>query len=273
MRKYYYFSLFKTRAFKMKPLVTLFRAISLIIIDLFKINKIVNIKHLNINFNFFYLPALSKKSGGRGIYLYREKIEDLMEFGHKFIHKNDHCVDGGANQGIYTLSFASAVGPEGKVISVEPFDYCINNIKTNIELNKFKNIYIEQKVLYDQPKLQKKLDYSLGVGAASIVRDFGLKKYLKVETTTIDEIAIRHKLKPNFIKLDIEGAEYDALLGSIQTLKNSDPAICLECTDKKNFYQIKDFLNQYNYSPYYFNQSNLDKLTQFQPLGNIFFFK
>ena len=273
MRRFYYFSLFQTRAFKIHLVVTLFRAISLIFIDFFKIKQTIKIKHLNINFNFFYLPALPKKSGGRGIYLYREKIEDLMEFGHKFIRKNDHCIDGGANQGIYTLSFASAVGPEGKIISVEPFDYCINNIKTNIELNKFKNIYIEQKVLFNQPKLQKKLDYSLGVGGASIVRDFGLVKYLNAETTTIDELVIKHKLNPNFIKLDIEGAEYDALLGSFQTLKNNDLAICLECTEEKNFYQIKNFLNQYNYSPYYFNQNNLDKLTQFRPLGNIFFLK
>ena len=94
MRRFYYFSLFQTRAFKMHPVVTLFRAISLIFIDFFKIKRTIKIKHLNINFNFFYLPALPKKSGGRGIYLYREKIEDLMEFRHKFIHKNDYCIDG-----------------------------------------------------------------------------------------------------------------------------------------------------------------------------------
>jgi FkbM family methyltransferase len=273
MRYFYYLSLFSTKAFRNKPIVTLFRAICLIFIDFFKINQIINIKHFNINFKFFYLPALPKKSGGRGIYLYREKIEDLMEFGHKFINKNDHCIDGGANQGIYSLSFASAVGPEGKVISVEPIDYCINNIKKNIDLNKFKNIYIEQKVLFNQPQLKKKLDYTLGVGGASIVRDFGLMKYLNVETTTIDALTIQYKLRPNFIKLDIEGAEFDALLGSFKTFEKNNPIICLECTEKINYEKILDLLNRFSYLPYYFKKNKLNKLTKFDPIENIFFLK
>ena len=159
MRGNYYLSLFSSRTFKEKPFIALFRSISVLFFDIFKIKKKFNIKHDKINFNFLYLPGFKKKSGGRGLYIYREKIEDLMEFGHQFIENDNHCIDGGANQGIYSLSFASVVGSKGKILAVEPFDYCINILKNNALENKFNNILIEQKVLFSKSDLEKKLDY------------------------------------------------------------------------------------------------------------------
>ena len=141
MRVKYYLKLFSTKTFKEKPFITLFRSISVLFLDIFKIKKKFNIKHENINFNFLYLPGFIKKSGGRGLYIYREKIEDLMEFGHQFIKNDNHCIDGGANQGIFSLSFASVVGSKGKILAVEPFDYCINILKYNALENKFYNIF------------------------------------------------------------------------------------------------------------------------------------
>ena len=96
-----------------------------------------------------------------------------MEFGHQFIEGNNHCIDGGANQGIFSLSFASVVGDKGKILAVEPFDYCINNLKNNVLENKFNNVVIEQKVLFSKSGILKKLDYSNGIGSASITRNFG----------------------------------------------------------------------------------------------------
>ena len=142
MKRNYYLSLFNTKAFKEKPFTVLFRSLSLLFLDIFKIKKKFNIKHDKINFNFLYLPGFKKKSGGRGLYIYKEKIEDLMEFGHQFIKKDNHCIDGGANQGIFSLSFASVVGSKGKILAVEPFDYCINILKNNAQENKFNNMGI-----------------------------------------------------------------------------------------------------------------------------------
>ena len=79
-----------------------------------------------------------------------------MEFGHQFIENDNHCIDGGANQGIFSLSFASVVGSKGKILAVEPFDYCINILKNNALENKFNNILIEQKVLFSKSDLEKK---------------------------------------------------------------------------------------------------------------------
>ena len=273
MRVNYYLNLFSTRAFKEKPFITLFRSISLLFLDIFKIKKNFNIKHDKINFNFLYLPGFKKKSGGRGLYIYKEKIEDLMEFGHQFIKKDNHCIDGGANQGIFSLSFASVVGNKGKIIAVEPFDYCINILKNNAKENEFNNILIEQKVLFSKSDLEKKLDYTDGVGAASITRNFGKKNFLNVKTITIDDLVKIHNIKPNFIKLDIEGAEFGALQGSLNTLSFHDPNICLECTDEQEFFKINELLKRFNYQPYVFKNKELTRLNNFMPYGNIFYIK
>lgn len=273
MRINYYLRLFETRSFKEKPLITFYRCICLFFFDFFKIKSRFNIKHENINFKSLYFPGLSKKSGGRGLYIYREKIEDLMEFGHKFIEKDNHCIDGGANQGIYSLSFASVVKNSGKVIAVEPFEYCINILKNNVRENNFNNIIIEQKVLYNKSGLDKKLDYTLGVGGASITRDLGRKKFLNVKTITIDDLSKIHHVKPNFIKLDIEGAEFEALKGARETLSIYRPQICIECTYEDDFININEFLKFYNYKPFVFINNKLQKLNTFKPYGNMFFLR
>ena len=195
-----YLKPFYHKAFKSKPIITLLRLFALFFLDLFKIKKIISINNHKFRFKFLYLPAKPLKSGGRGIFLFREKIEDLLEFGHQFINKNDHCIDGGANQGIFSLSFSSAVGPKGKIVAVEPFDYCIENLKQNIHINKFKNIEFCQKALFSKAGLDKKLDYSIGVGGASIVRSFGSSEYLNIKTTTVDEIVEKYHLNLNFLK-------------------------------------------------------------------------
>ena len=196
-----------------------------------------------------------------------------MEFGHQFIKKDNHCIDGGANQGIFSLSFASVVGNKGKIIAVEPFDYCINILKNNAKENEFNNIIIEQKVLFSKSDLEKKLDYTDGVGAASITRNFGKKNFLNVKTITIDDLVKINNIKPNFIKLDIEGAEFEALQGSLNTLSFHEPNICLECTDEQEFFKINELLKRFNYQPYVFKNKELTRLNNFMPYGNIFYIK
>ena len=196
-----------------------------------------------------------------------------MEFGHQFIKKDNHCIDGGANQGIFSLSFASVVGNKGKIIAVEPFDYCINILKNNAKENEFNNIIIEQKVLFSKSDLEKKLDYTDGVGAASITRNFGKKNFLNVKTITIDDLVKINNIKPNFIKLDIEGAEFEALQGSLNTLSFHEPNICLECTDEQEFFKINELLKRFNYQPYVFKNKELTRLNNFMPYGNIYYIK
>jgi len=265
--------LIKSKAFISRPLITLFRLLKLLFYDIFKIRKIVNIKHNNINFKFYYNPGLKLHSGGRGLYLFREKFEDLLEFGHKFINRNDNCIDGGANQGIYSLSFSSVVGENGKVVFVEPFNYCHQIIKENMLLNNFNNIILEKKVLFEKSKEIKYIDYSYGVGSASITKNFGKKNILETETITIDDISKKYNLNINFIKLDVEGAELHALNGSKITIEKYNPILCIECRDIELYSKIQNFLEKFKYKAWVFKNNDLIGFKNFTPKSNIFFLK
>jgi FkbM family methyltransferase len=267
----YYNQIIKHKAFNENKFYVLCNALFLFFFLLFKIKFILKISTKFVNFKLNFIP-LDKKMGGRGIFLYREKIEPLMEYGLKFIQKNDICIDAGANQGIYSIPFAKIVGTKGKVIAIEPMKYAQEILKSNSKINKLKNIKIINGVISDENK-KVILDLTNGVGSASITRDFGKKKVLKVVSTTIDDLVKSCGLKKiNFIKMDIEGCEFSALKGAKKTLKKFKPIICLE-SDIRSFKRINNLLKKFSYQAYLFNNDgNLFRINKIiSDQSNIFF--
>jgi FkbM family methyltransferase len=194
---------------------------------------------------------LKQGFGTRGYYLLRNRQEPILEFGYKLINKNDVVIDGGANQGIFSLSFRSAIKEGGLIIAVEPFKYAAEKLKKNFLLNNYKNFIIYQRALSDKNK-KNKIYYSNTITDASIVNK--KQNYRIIESITIDKIIKLNNLKKlNLIKLDIEGAEYLALKGAMNSLKKFKPIIYLEISNFINFNKIKTLLNKLNYNSYIFN--------------------
>ncbi len=227
------------------------RLISLSILIITKRSSIFSVNFGKNEFLFEFTDKGAHK-GGRGLYIFRDKIEKLLNYGNKFINDGDVCIDGGANIGIYTLAFLSAVGNKGKVIAIEPMNYAANEIKRLSSINNFKDPIVIEGALSNEEG-NASLDFSDGVGFGSIVRGFGGKETIEVKTYTIDEIVSREDLRSlDFIKLDIEGAELLALNGAIESIKKFRPKICLEC-ERDRFEEITQFLIDLKYKPYYFN--------------------
>jgi len=55
-----------------------------------------------------------------------------------------------------------------------------------------------------------------------------------VETITIDEFCASKKIKPNFIKIDVQGHELDCLRGATKTINTNDPLILMVEMDFDN---------------------------------------
>ena len=53
---------------------------------------------------------------------------------------------------------------------------------------------------------------------------------MSIEVTTIDHTVAERGIVPNFVKIDIEGAELDALRGMTETLKKCQPVVFIEIT-------------------------------------------
>lgn len=223
----YYIRLLRSRAFKKAPFQTILRAFHLAFLVLMKQGKVIKVPFGNSAFKFDYVHG-QRNRGGRGIFLYRNRIEDLMEFGDQFMDPGDVVIDGGANQGIFTMAFASRVGAEGQVVAFEPMAYAAERIRRNAEVNGFGHVAVMQKGLSDTAG-NTLLDVSRGVGSASITNDYGGAETVDIEITTIDETVAQLGLsRVDFIKLDIEGAELKALHGAVGTIERFWPTFCLE---------------------------------------------
>lgn len=135
----------------------------------------------------------------------RHIVERLLQPGMTF-------VDVGANIGIYTLLGASRVGPSGRVYAIEPGPENLEYLKHNIHLNNFRNITV----------------LPIAAGSRSEQREFFLRSvrshdslYLSsrkesyqsimVEVARLDDLI---DAPVDLIKMDIEGAELEALTGA-----------------------------------------------------------
>jgi len=82
------------------------------------------------------------------------------------------------------------------------------------------------------------------------------RRYLEIKKLTcmvkkLDDLG----LNPFFIKLDVEGFEYQVLLGGEATIKKSKPIILIEKIDRND--EKLNFLNPFGYRPYRFDGRRL----------------
>jgi hypothetical protein len=65
-------------------------------------------------------------------------------------------------------------------------------------------------------------------GASSLKRAPGAGETIDVQTTTIDSFCARQRIQPRVIKIDVEGAELDALGGARRVLAAEPVALFVE---------------------------------------------
>jgi FkbM family methyltransferase len=130
-------------------------------------------------------------------------------------------VDMGANIGYYTLLFARLVGEKGKVYAFEPDKDNFAILKKNVQINGYKNVVLVNKAVSDKTGKTKLYISADNNADHRIYSSDEKRKYVTIETVKIDEYFKDSKIKINFIKLDIQGAEWAALNGMQQLIKRS----------------------------------------------------
>lgn len=185
-----------------------------------------------------------------------EKTE--LDFVMKNLPKDALVIDVGANIGWYTLNLSRFLS-QGKVLAFEPFSKNHLELQSNIEANQFKNIKVFQIGLGNKnEKLQIRYNSrDNNFGMASI----NLETYdysEDIEVRRLDDFAEQIDLsKLKFVKLDIEGFEYEALQGMEEILKTYKPYLLIE--QDENVLQSKteevvqkmdDFLKTIGYQKY-----------------------
>src|SRR3989344_7185979 len=157
----------------------------------------------------------------RDLFLFKKREHLSVDFlrDQNFIKKGGTALDIGGNIGYYALLESSLVGPEGKVYAVEPVSSNLNILKKNIELNGVKNINVF-KIAMGKEKKNVEIYVSNQSNRSSFIVRSGTiyTKKEKVEMTTVDDFVSEHKIKPDFIRMDVEGYEKEIIQGMRKTL-------------------------------------------------------
>ncbi|MCK4735830.1 MAG: FkbM family methyltransferase [Methanophagales archaeon] len=138
-----------------------------------------------------------------------------------YAKKSEVVCDLGAHVGYYTLLASKAVGKCGKVYAFEPLPWNIIYLKKHIELNNISNVCIFDCAVSN---VTGKISFTNGdnkvsntIGKNSPMFQSG--KLIEVNSVTLDDLLEKDDIMvPQLIKMDIEGAEYDALTKSLVLL-------------------------------------------------------
>jgi FkbM family methyltransferase len=147
-----------------------------------------------------------------------------------FLREGDCAFDAGANVGSLSVAMSRIVGPKGKIFSFEPNPFTLPRIKQDLDANGCSNVQIVPKAVWSESGklLPFYCDDSYYAVSSRLLSTFANATQVEVETITLDDFCSEQKVIPDVIKLDVEGAEYQALQGATRTIKEHAPVILLE---------------------------------------------
>ena len=142
------------------------------------------------------------------------------------------AVDVGANVGYHTLVAARAVGPKGRVYAVEPAKYNIEVLKKNVLINQFGNVVI---IPFAAGSHHEERDFWLRHVGHSEQRNSFYPDHVDVAnaTVTVEKVQVAPlddliEGNVDLVKLDVEGAELEALAGMTRLLRNPSVQLIVE---------------------------------------------
>jgi len=156
-----------------------------------------------------------------------EEYRDVMSA----IHEGDQVMDIGAFWGLFSLGAARRVGPNGRVIAIEPGPRQASMLKANLRGNNFESI-VECVELVCADATGESVEFFVdpeGSMVDSAVAKPGRNaRSVQRQTTTVDDLVNRFDLHPGVIKIDVEGFEDLVLKGARTTLRQYQPVLFVE---------------------------------------------
>jgi FkbM family methyltransferase len=201
---------------------------------------------------------------GQKLLLFRSHEKNELKVFAEYIKAGDICIDVGGNIGFYSLNFAKFCGPEGRVFVFEPVPRNVLVIKLAAIINGFKNIEVYEGVVSDSAGLQQ-LMLPRDSSYAFIGRDASSQKVdlINIESTTLDSFVSQAGIKKiSVLKVDVEGAEYQVLLGANKLLGDAQlkPQLVMAelCSPYLNRFgstieNVVLYMREFGYNPYVAN--------------------
>ena len=143
----------------------------------------------------------------------------------------DVFVDVGANVGFFSLLAARLVGPAGAVYAIEPVPANVRRVEANARRNRFDNVTTIAAAATERTGTTTLVlaVHPGGAAVASAGSPPDPAGTLDVRTVSIDDLVATGQIRPpDVIKIDVEGAELDVLVGCATTLRAHRPVVVCE---------------------------------------------
>jgi FkbM family methyltransferase len=165
---------------------------------------------------------------GRALDLYGEFAESENRLMRAFLKPGDTVLDVGANVGTVALALARAVGPAGRVVAFEPQRLVFQALCATLTMNGLTHVEARRQAVgrvsgaIRIPVVDPTVEQNLGSVRIEAGPD-GVGDL--VPLVTIDELALPACA---LVKIDVEGMDYDVLLGAKETIARARPVLYFE---------------------------------------------
>ncbi len=161
------------------------------------------------------------KEGG----IFEPYVTTVLE---RYVRPGVTAVDIGANIGYLTMYLASLVGTHGRVIAVEPNEENVALIEASRQLNKFEHVVVLQCAAgKNTGLLVLNLSHCNGTTSPLPVEPAAILGSKTVPCFSLDTI-LANEERIDLVKIDVEGAEIEALTGMRNLLNRDHPVIVSE---------------------------------------------
>ncbi len=152
-----------------------------------------------------------------------------------WISSGNTVIDIGANDGRTAFVFSCCVGRNGSVYAIEPNPALCKNIRQS----RYKNIAVHKIAISSSIG---ETDFFIDTQASAVAstlnrahvaremeRHGAVFARTRIKTVTLDRFCDENHIVPDFIKIDVEGAEEDVIRGGLEVLRKHHPIVWFEC--------------------------------------------
>jgi len=190
---------------------------------------------------------------------------------YRFVKPGMHVVEAGACCGYHALNIARAIGSGGKLSCFEANPNLIEFLTRNLDINGYiGNVEIHNMGLWINEGVLPFPLLEWGLGGASFKNPRQLENLPTVRIKTVSLDSFFGGERVDFIRMDIEGAELEAIKGAKKLLTEQNPPMIMEWIPD-NVYasesmELYGLLKEINYHIYRITGDGLKEITRGEDL-------
>jgi FkbM family methyltransferase len=150
----------------------------------------------------------------------RHGIELFADWG--LVSDGEVTIDCGAHAGQMAVYFSLIAGPQGRVVAIDPFTQNCLQVEAQDVLNAPGRIRVVRAAVGAN---RHTLRVANRLQMAAGIEGYPTDDQVEIDVIPLDDFL---DIRPTFIKLDVEGAEVDALAGAAELLRVCRPKLMIE---------------------------------------------